>query len=594
MAQEFTHLLIIFCVYTRFSMYLVIPPRGVQVPPPPVLLRAPPRQGLRLLPLDLKDILEILEENQVDHWEHVLEQEPLTNNADKIAEMLKRLSLKAWPSAYAFVLISFRNDIKTNPQNNHNTKFILDRCNRLFKAFNNLTIIISRLKHMEGIDAIEKARAHWNVSANIINTQLLNKKNWKIPMAKPRKEPYRAIVYVTDLIGNEIALNITNYNMFFGPIMSKLTGQAREVSDAYTIMFEPIKHEIMNGRPMKEIVTLFAKEYGAASQIRKSMIRLHGKTCFIHPNEAAFYLDRLASELRANKTYENGRLSRQHDKFVVFGEEKASTKSNFMTPYYSRPARCPGLLVILKRDPYGGMKEVTVACNRIHDFGKQLDNDNFHKIFNLENTSLGDIAENLKQVVYQMSPSMKNMKRLTPTCPAPGCGTTFDNEEGFNNHSIKNCMTRHPTDVECPECHHKFCTDCKESHEGFLCNGSPPSPDGTYDWKRQNCPGCEVSIERNGGCTYIKCTAEPFVDGEQRLCNTEFCWICRCYRLPEGPNNDHFCLVDDSLEEVRNDPDFKPRWTLNPNWIEDPATWKEQTKMRPLTRGVIVGNDIDA
>ena len=507
------------------------------------------------------------------------------------ALIIQQLTLKAWPAAYAFVVIALLSDIRTNPKNNNGDKYKTDRYNRVFKSLSYLGTVLTHLKN--GLNGIrEKAESRWNVAANIINSQLLDKKTWKVPMAKLRKESYRAIVYVTDLTGDEIALNITNYNMCFGPIMSKLTGQPREVTDAYTVMFEPIKREIMNGRSMAEIMTLFPKEYGMASQIKKTMIRLHGNTCFIHPHEAAFYLDRLASELRANKTYENGRLSRQHDKFVVFGEKKASTKSEFMTPFYSRPARCPGLLVILKRDPHGGMKEVTVECNRVHDFGKQLDNDNFHKIFNLENASLGDIAENLKQAVYQMSPAMRNMKRLTPTCPAPGCGLTFDNAEGFNNHDIKNCMTRHPTDAECPDCHHRFCTDCKETHEGQLCTGEPPSPDGTYDWTRQHCPGCEVTIERDGGCTYMKCTAETLVDGELRLCNTEFCWICRCYRLPEGPNNDHFCLVNDDLEQTHDDPNFNPRWTNNPSWIEDPTTWREQTKVHPLDRGMVIGSDL--
>ena len=380
--------------------------------------------------------------------------------------------------------------------------------------------------------------------------------------------------------------------MFFGPIMCTLTGLARETSDAYTIMFEPIKREILRGRPMKEIMALFPKEYGAASQIKKSMIRLHGNRCFIHPNEAAFYLSRLTDQLKANKTYANGRLDPKHDKFVVFGERKESTKSGFMTPYFSRPARCPGLLVVSRTALNGTEMEVTVECTRIHDFGQQLDHDNFHKIFNSGNARLGNIHEELTQVLYQMSPAMKNMKRLTPRCPAPGCGATFDNSEGFNNHAIKNPMTRHPTDVECPECHHVFCTDCMDTHEGKLCNGAPPSADGTYNWTTQKCPGCEVAIERTGGCTYIKCEALPFVGDVQRLCNTEFCWICRCYRLPEGPDNKHFCLVNDDLEQTLNDPDFEPRWTINRDWIDDPSTWREQTKMRPLTRGPVIGSDL--
>ena len=67
-----------------------------------------------------------------------------------------------------------------------------------------------------------------------------------------------------------------------------------------------------------------------------------------------------------------------------------------------------------------------------------------------------------------------NMKRLFPTCPM--CEAQTTNVEGWNNLDGKNPMFRHPTDIVCLVCNHRFCTDCKLSHHGKLCNGID-SPD---------------------------------------------------------------------------------------------------------------------
>ena len=66
---------------------------------------------------------------------------------------------------------------------------------------------------------------------------------WKIPMAILRTESYKNIIYTIDLDGKNISLNVKNYKMFIGPIMSRLTGTENENNNINT--FTPILHAFL-------------------------------------------------------------------------------------------------------------------------------------------------------------------------------------------------------------------------------------------------------------------------------------------------------------------------------------------------------------
>ena len=139
--------------------------------------------------------------------------------------IIEDLNLKICPFIYSFILITLRNEIILNP-NNHNMKYRFYYCNnKLFIVFCNLT----------GIQA--------NISANIINSFLFKTSFWKIPMAILRTESYKNIIYTIDLDGKNISLNVKNYKMFIGPIMSRLTGTENENNNINT--FTPILHAFL-------------------------------------------------------------------------------------------------------------------------------------------------------------------------------------------------------------------------------------------------------------------------------------------------------------------------------------------------------------
>ena len=406
-------------------------------------------------------------------------------------------------------------------------------------------------------------------------------------MAISRSEPYKNIVHTIDLDGKNISLNIKNYKMFIGPIMSRLTGTENENNTINT--FTPILHAFLQGKTMNEIRILFPKEYQLISEQKKSMIYLHGKSCVIRPEDSNFFLDRLYDELKANKRLNNGLLNPNNDKLVIFGEKNEKKKSKFIKPYFSRTVKCPCIITLLKlNNNTGKMNEEVVACNRYIDFGQTLSRKNFFKIFNLDNPLLGNINKNYEKVLFYINPSIKNMQRITPTC---SCGTTFENLEGLNNYEGKNPLFQHPTDVQCPACNKKFCTDCKLTHTGILCNGMIPTPEGNYDWTHQSCPGCNTIIDRYIGCPYIKCEAIISNGDIQSICGAQWCWICRCFRTREFGDYHHYCLINDEISKNDN-PNYFPRWTSNPDWISNKSEWRTQIKIKVLNRDHVEGSDL--
>uniref|UniRef100_A0A8C7EYF9 RBR-type E3 ubiquitin transferase n=1 Tax=Neovison vison TaxID=452646 RepID=A0A8C7EYF9_NEOVI len=83
-----------------------------------------------------------------------------------------------------------------------------------------------------------------------------------------------------------------------------------------------------------------------------------------------------------------------------------------------------------------------------------------------------------------------------------------------------------PVQVECPSCHLKFCSCCKDAwHAEVSCRDSQPivlptehralfGTDAEAPIKQ--CPVCRVYIERNEGCAQMMC----------KNCKHTFCWYC--------------------------------------------------------------------
>jgi ariadne-1 len=99
-------------------------------------------------------------------------------------------------------------------------------------------------------------------------------------------------------------------------------------------------------------------------------------------------------------------------------------------------------------------------------------------------------------------------------CPSPDC-----------NNAIKvHYLEARP--VTC-KCTHTFCFACgKNWHDPVKCHllrkwMNIYSDLRTFNWIAVNtkeCPNCNVSIEKNGGCNHIVCKIEN--------CNASFCWLC--------------------------------------------------------------------
>ncbi|XP_040501030.1 E3 ubiquitin-protein ligase RNF144B isoform X3 [Ursus maritimus] len=83
-----------------------------------------------------------------------------------------------------------------------------------------------------------------------------------------------------------------------------------------------------------------------------------------------------------------------------------------------------------------------------------------------------------------------------------------------------------PVQVECPSCHLKFCSCCKDAwHAEVSCRESQPvvlpTEHGALfgtdtEAPIKQCPVCRVYIERNEGCAQMMC----------KNCKHTFCWYC--------------------------------------------------------------------
>jgi hypothetical protein len=105
-------------------------------------------------------------------------------------------------------------------------------------------------------------------------------------------------------------------------------------------------------------------------------------------------------------------------------------------------------------------------------------------------------------------------------CPRPGCDTPF----------IKADVTSSSPQVTCKNsaCELIFCYECRVKwHEGETCEEFKLKQRNTKTEEEvlsetyalenlQECPNCNIWVEKIDGCEYVMCTA----------CHHEFCWDC--------------------------------------------------------------------
>ncbi|XP_022442457.1 E3 ubiquitin-protein ligase RNF144B isoform X4 [Delphinapterus leucas] len=102
-------------------------------------------------------------------------------------------------------------------------------------------------------------------------------------------------------------------------------------------------------------------------------------------------------------------------------------------------------------------------------------------------------------------------------CPVADCQTVCP---------VASSEPGQPVLVECPSCHLKFCSCCKDAwHAEVSCRNSQPSVLPTEhgalfvteaEAPIKQCPVCRVYIERNEGCAQMMC----------KNCKHTFCWYC--------------------------------------------------------------------
>jgi len=125
-----------------------------------------------------------------------------------------------------------------------------------------------------------------------------------------------------------------------------------------------------------------------------------------------------------------------------------------------------------------------------------------------------DIKEQQKYEKY-LARSFVDDNPSIKWCPSPDCGKTVHvpDQDGT------------ATSVKC-SCGHNFCFKCNlESHSPCSCeqiknwNQKATDESETANYlvaNTKDCPKCQRSIEKNGGCNHMVCS----------FCQFEFCWVC--------------------------------------------------------------------
>ncbi|CAJ0578787.1 unnamed protein product, partial [Mesorhabditis spiculigera] len=95
-------------------------------------------------------------------------------------------------------------------------------------------------------------------------------------------------------------------------------------------------------------------------------------------------------------------------------------------------------------------------------------------------------------------------------CPYPKCGASFflEDDDLFEPPTVSTYAR-----IRCVECRGFFCRNCREIE--CTCHNEELTKT-TINLTTKKCPGCQVSTEKNGGCSHMSCGN----------CHLDWCWIC--------------------------------------------------------------------
>lgn len=119
-------------------------------------------------------------------------------------------------------------------------------------------------------------------------------------------------------------------------------------------------------------------------------------------------------------------------------------------------------------------------------------------------------------------------------CPTPGCSNaiTFDPTNSSSDSAVVQCV-----------CGYQFCFKCHhEAHAPATCDQMKlwDKESEVFNWRAINCrecPKCNVSVEKNGGCNHMTC----------QHCKYEWCWVC----LHQWKGHADFFNCDKEKEEKK-------------------------------------------
>ncbi|KAL4465350.1 hypothetical protein ABPG72_016751 [Tetrahymena utriculariae] len=129
----------------------------------------------------------------------------------------------------------------------------------------------------------------------------------------------------------------------------------------------------------------------------------------------------------------------------------------------------------------------------------------------------------VKTIINQAISEILNTHKSYSKCPSPNCDMVqkfvYTNQLEYAS-KVKENVQRN---VYCSSCFYNYCNICKQqSHLPLTCSqlnelGQSLQLDNTWIIiNTKNCPQCFSSIEKNQGCSHMKCFC----------CQYEFCWEC--------------------------------------------------------------------
>jgi hypothetical protein len=443
--------------------------------------------------------------------------ERLRITSREVRESLKKIYYGIWPKLESKEYTYYDFEILQIVPKNKTIKGTEKYHARLNLVFNE--IYKTALKEVNS-DRLERCARNFNRTANYLNGKL--HPDIPIPFAVDSRE----------------RTNIQKKNYLRGIFFCPATGDELDITTQPPWVQE-LDQLLKSGKTLEWIKTERRSIYIELTEYhRTQVIPIHGKDnkkCVWLKQYLLYYVERYINFISAGKckfTPEN--INTLH---TVSLDKKTSL-------WQLQPPKIGGLFV--KCVCINDGKE----CNMCFNLSDPVVLNMFKQKFANPPAEATDKINTLFRLIKNSVNPKKYSSRINSKCPKCGfCNTR--NAEAFLNERGHNIHLKHPTDVNCDQCHHAYCTDCFETHPRRICRGfvkgTDPGP------KYQACPRCQVTTERVTGCTFIKC--------QNPECNAMWCWMCRCLRHEEqladadGSRN-HYCPLE-------------THYTANPQWADN-------------------------